>query len=273
MPLKSNTIYKCDCRKGLSQVDDNSIRLIITSPPYFDAKDYSNKLSGKYSEVKGQIGKHSGEYNDYLNDMLDVWKECERVLMPNGKLCINTPILPMSKANMNTHYNRDYLNINNDIEYSILNNTELYRYSLYIWDKGPTSQLMFGSYPYPPNLYDLNTVEFINVFVKDGDPIPPIKEDKENSIISKDEWREYISQIWKINPENDRSHPAPFPLEIPRRLIKMFSFSNDIIIDPFMGSGTTAMASVECGRKYIGFDLNEEYIKMANKRISSYMLY
>jgi len=272
MPLKTNTIYQCDCREGLSKIEDNSIRLIVTSPPYFDAKDYSNKTSKGYKEVLGQIGKHSGEYSEYLADMLEVWKECERILMPNGKLCINTPILPMRKASMNTHYNRDYLNINNDIEYSILNNTDLFRYSLYIWSKGPTSQLMFGSYPYPANFYDLNTIEFINIFVKDGNPIPPEKENREESKISKEEWRKYVSQIWEISPESDRSHPAPFPLEIPRRLVKMFSFKNDVVVDPFMGSGTTAAAAAECGRKYIGFDLNKEYIKMANNRMSN-MLY
>jgi len=131
---------------------------------------------------------------------------------------------------------------------------------------------MFGSYPYPANFYDLNTIEFINIFVKDGNPIPPEKENREESKISKEEWRKYVSQIWEISPESDRSHPAPFPLEIPRRLVKMFSFKNDVVVDPFMGSGTTAAAAAECGRKYIGFDLNKEYIKMANNRMSN-MLY
>jgi modification methylase len=267
--LKANTIYHCDARAGLKRMPADSVRLIVTSPPYFNAKDYSNSNSVKKQTVQGQIGLHSGGYQDYINDMLEVWQECERVLMPNGKLCINTPILPMNKKDMNSHYNRDYLNINNDIEFSIMQQTELFRYSLYIWQKGPTSQLMFGSYPYPANLYDLNTIEFINIFVKDGKPIAPAKENKEKSKMSQEEWRQYISQVWNISPENDRSHPAPFPLEIPQRLIKMFSFYGDLVVDPFMGSGTTAMAAADNGREYIGFDLNTEYIKMANKRLSS----
>jgi len=168
---------------------------------------------------------------------------------------------------MNTHHNRDYLNINNDIEHTILSNTNLFRYDLIIWDKGPTDQLMMGSYPYPPNFYGMNTIEFINIFVKDGPPEIIEKDEKDKSKLSKNEWRKYIDSIWRFPPEKNRSHPAPFPIDLPYRLIKLFSFKGDTIVDPFMGSGTTALASVKCGRNYIGYELNKDYIELSFGRL------
>ena len=85
--------------------------------------------------------------------------------------------------------------------------------------------------------------------------------------LSKEEWREYISSIWKIKPELNRDHPAPFPVELPKRLIKMFSFRDDVIVDPFMGSGTTALAAIQCGRNYCGYEINPEYISLAKARL------
>ncbi|MBT3216969.1 MAG: site-specific DNA-methyltransferase [Candidatus Marinimicrobia bacterium] len=243
----------------MNEIPDESIRLIITSPPYFKAKDYG---------FPSQIGQSSGSYNHYIQSMIPVWKECFRVLKPNGKLCINTPILPMEKAIMNTHHNRDYQNINNDIEASILHKTKFFRYDLIIWDKGSTDQLMMGSYPYPPNFYGLNTIEFINLFVKDGQPEKMSKQIKEDSRLNKEDWREYINNIWRFSPEKDRSHPAPFPEELPHRLIRMFSFLGDTILDPFMGSGTTAVAAKKLGRDYVGYELNKIFIAMTAERLN-----
>ena len=245
----------------MNDIIDESIRLIITSPPYFNAKNY---------DYQDQIGLKSNSYAKYISSMNPVWRECFRVLKPNGKLCINSPILPMDKQTMSTHHNRDYLNINNDIENNILNTTEFFRYDLIIWDKGSTDQLMMGSYPYPPNFYGLNTIEFINIFVKDGKPEKIDNKTKNKSKLSKDEWRKYISSIWKFPPEHDRAHPAPFPVELPFRLIKLFSFTNDIILDPFMGSGTTALAAKMVERPFLGYELNKNYIKLGEKRLKQY---
>ena len=247
----------------MNDIIDESIRLIITSPPYFNAKNY---------EHQDQIGLNSNSYAKYISSMNPVWRECFRVLKPNGKLCINSPILPMDKQTMSTHHNRDYLNINNDIENNILNTTEFFRYDLIIWDKGSTDQLMMGSYPHPPNFYGLNTIEFINIFVKDGKPEKIDNKTKNKSKLSKDEWRKYISSIWKFPPEHDRAHPAPFPVELPFRLIKLFSFTNDIILDPFMGSGTTALAAKMVERHFLGYELNKNYIKLGKKRLKQYQL-
>ena len=245
----------------MNDIIDESIRLIITSPPYFNAKNYDHQ---------DQIVLNSNSYAKYISSMNPVWRECFRVLKPNGKLCINSPILPMDKQTMSTHHNRDYLNINNDIENNILNTTEFFRYDLIIWDKGSTDQLMMGSYPHPPNFYGLNTIEFINIFVKDGKPEKIDNKTKTKSKLSKDEWRKYISSIWKFPPEHDRAHPAPFPVELPFRLIKLFSFTNDIILDPFMGSGTTALAAKMVERHFLGYELNKNYIKLGEKRLKQY---
>jgi len=243
---------------NMSEIKDNTIRLIITSPPYFNVKDYG---------TENQIGKSSHSYEHYLESMLPVWKECFRILKPNGKLCINSPIMPMEKKVYSTHYNRDILNINNDIERTILADTEFFRFGNIIWDKGSTDQLMMGSYPYPPNFYLLNTIEYINIYVKDGQPEKIDKELKVKSRLSKAEWREYISTIWQFSPERDRIHPAPFPIELPLRLIKMYSFVDDVIVDPFMGSGSSAVAAVESNRQFIGYEINQEYIDLTTHRL------
>jgi hypothetical protein len=106
--------------------------------------------------------------------------------------------------------------------------------------------------------------------VKDGKPEKIDKTRKEASRLSREEWREYISTIWRFAPEKDRAHPAPYPLELPRRVIKLFSFVDDVILDPFMGSGTTAVAALETGRQFVGYEINPEYVSMAEQRIRNY---
>ena len=148
-----------DARDVLASIPDSTIRLIVTSPPYWNVVDYG---------VDEQIGQSS--YQQYLDDLLIVWRQCARVLLPNGKLCINTPILPVPKSRTSHMHTREIKNLNHDIEAMILSETSLMRFSLYIWQKQTTTK-MFGSYPYPPNLYENNTIEFISVFVKPGAPV------------------------------------------------------------------------------------------------------
>ena len=168
---------------NMEELPDSSINLIVTSPPYFNIKDYSKdgyqKKSISSPKVE-QIGDISN-YQSYINSMLPVWKECCRVLVPNGKLVINTPLMPMLKNDMNTHYNRHIFNINSSIENSILFNIpDIHLLDIYIWNRvNSTKNLMFGSYPYPSNFYAQNTSEFINVYVKNGDPLKVDKNIKE----------------------------------------------------------------------------------------------
>lgn len=193
----------------MNEVPDNSVDLIITSPPYFNIKDYTKngtqdlQHSAQHVEDLGALEK----YEDYLLGLLKVWLECYRALKPNGKLCINAPLMPMLKKVLNTHYNRHIFDLHADIQRSILhdlNNTlenkpKMFLLDVYIWKRAnPTKRLMFGSYPYPRNFYAQNTIEFIGVFVKDGKPKQPTEEQKEQSQLTQEEWVEFTKQIWEI---------------------------------------------------------------------------
>jgi len=141
-----DTVFYSDSRK-MAELPDNSVHLIVTSPPYFNIKDYSldgyqEKRKGKRKD--GQIG-DVADYEQYINELLLVWKECERVLKPNGKPAINTPLMPMLKKAMTTHYNRHIFDIDSDIKYSILHNTSLFLLDIYIWNRtNPSKKIMFG---------------------------------------------------------------------------------------------------------------------------------
>lgn len=261
-----NRIFFRDAR-DMKEVPSNSVQLIITSPPYFNIKDYSkdgwqkNKHSGK---IDGQIGDIEN-FQRYINELLKVWRECERVLKPNGKLVINTPLMPMLRKNLSTHHNRHIFDINASIESSILSDTKLFLLDVYIWNrKNPTKRLMFGSYPYPANFYAQNTAEFITVYVKDGIPQEVSKEVKEKSKLTQSEWVEFTKQIWTIPVPNKKDlafgkHSAIMPEEIARRSIRLFSFAGDIVLDPFTGSGTTLKVAKELGRNYIGYEICKSY--------------
>jgi len=263
-----NQIICGDALEVIKQIKRESVHLIVTSPPYWNMVDYG---------FEEQIGKSS--YEQYIQDLLYVWIEAERVLIPNGKLCINTPIMPIKKKVINNQHTRHIKNINNDIESSILNNTFLQRFSLYVWQK-QTTEKMFGSYPYPPNIYENNTIEFINVFVKSGEPRKLLKDVKDYSKISMEEWMDLTRQVWYIYPEDvsrTGGHPAPFPIMLPARLIAMYTFAEvkklnfkgDVILDMFNGTGATCVAAKAMGRRYIGIDKSEAYCKIAKQRVET----
>jgi len=273
--MKTNIVHFKDARK-MKEVDDETVQLVVTSPPYFNIKDYSldGYQQNKKSKSKdGQIG-DIDNYENYINEMLDVWKECFRVLKPNGKLIINTPLMPMLKKDLDTHYNRHIFDINSDIQNSIIKNTKFYLVDVYIWNRtNPTKKLMFGSYPYPRNFYAQNTIEFITVYVKDGKPDKNIsKEDKEKSKLTQKEWVEYTKQIWNIPIPNksDKAfgvHSAIMPEEIVRRCVKLFSFSKEIVLDPFAGSGTTLKVAKELDRNFIGYEISDSYKDIINIKL------
>jgi len=264
-----NKIIKDDALATLKKLHSECIALAVTSPPYWNVVDYG---------IKGQIGQT--DYDQYLSDLLQIWKETERVLIPNGKLAIITPIMPISKKVINTNHTRHLKNLNNDIENSILDNIRtLHRFSLFIWQK-QTSVKMFGSYPYPPNIYEDNTIEFINVYVKGGAPPALPKKAKEPNKITQEEWRNLTMQVWPIYPEDVKrsgNHPAPFPVVLPQRLIMMYTFKEcpdvgfegDIVLDMFNGTGATCVAARALGRKWIGIDLNPGYCEIAQDRVKN----
>ncbi len=264
--------------KEMVELPDCSVDLIITSPPYFNIKDYSK--DGYQNESHSQSNNDDlgnlHDYKLYINELLLVWKECFRILKPNGKLCINVPLMPMLKKDLNTHYNRHIFDLQSDIQNNILSHTEFFLMDLYIWNRTNTvKKLMFGSYPYPRNFYAQNTSEFITIYVKDGKPNNHIFNDiKKNSMLTKNEWIEFTKQIWNIPIPNKSDiafgkHPAIMPEEIPYRLIKLYSFVGDLILDPFAGSGTTLKIAKELGRNFVGYELYENYKNIINEKLNA----
>ena len=264
--------------QNMSEVPAEAVDLIITSPPYFNIKDYAK--DGYQKDTNGKKHrKQLGDINDYdlfINELLKVWNECERVLKPNGKLIINTPLMPMKKNDYSTHHNRHIYDLNSDIQHSILyqKKTEMFLYDVYIWDRANSrKKLMFGSYPYPRNFYAQNTSEFVTVYVKGGNPINDLpKKIKEASKLTEKEWVEFTKQIWRIPipGRNDIAfgdHSAIMPEEIVYRCVRLFTYVGDVILDPFAGSGTTLKVAKEEKRNFIGYEVVKSYKKVINRKL------
>ena len=260
----------------MREVSDNSVDLIITSPPYFNIKDYAKNgyQNATHSKsIKGDLG-GINDYNAYIKALLGVWKECVRILKPNGKLCVNVPLMPMLKKDLDTHYNRHIFDLQSDIQHSILRHTGLFLLDMYIWNRTNSSKkLMFGSYPYPRNFYAQNTTEFITVYVKDGKPRNSIPQEiKEASKLTQEEWVSFTKQIWDLPAPNKSDiafgkHSAIMPEAIPYRLIKLFSFVGDVVCDPFAGSGTTLKVAKELGRNFVGYEIYPHYKAVIEEKL------
>ncbi len=262
---------------SMSDIPDEAVNLIVTSPPYFNIKDYSKDgyQQGKHSIRSSKDVGNIVKYEKYLEGLLKIWQECQRVLKPNGKLCINVPLMPMIKKSYTTHYNRHIFDIQSGIQNTIIKDTALFLLDVYIWNRtNPSKSLMFGSYPSPPNFYAQNTVEFISIYVKDGPPVNNRPQHiKENSKLTKDEWTNFTKQIWNIPVPNKKDaaygvHSAIMPEEIAYRCIRLYSFEDDLILDPFAGSGTTLKVAKENNRNYVGYELYDSYKSMIEYKLN-----
>jgi len=280
--------------RDLGMLPSASVDLVVTSPPYWDIKDY--RRDGRQQTVvarptQGQIGAPS-ELQEYLDALDAVWAECARVLRPNGKLAINTPLMPLPKALRSTHHNRDIVDLDCCIQQRILEHLggTLHLYDKVVWERtNPQKPLMFGSYPYPPNFYVQNTVEFVTVYVREGAPraleqrpdlraLPPrarkaaVAEVRRRSKLSRKEWTVLTAQVWRL-PIPSRgdagygSHCALMPIGIPQRLVRLFTFVGDTVLDPFAGSGTTLAAAQALGRRAIGVELEERFVEVIAAKV------
>lgn len=236
--------------RNMSQIQDESVQLIITSPPYWQLKDYGTEK---------QIG-FNDTYETYINNLNLVWKECHRILSSGCRMCIN-----IGDQFARSFYYGRYKVI--PIHSEIIHFCELIGFDYMgsiIWQK-PTSmhttggQQVMGSYPYPRGGIVKIDFEHILLFKKLGKAPTPSKEAKESSVLTKEEWDEYFSSHWTFCGAKQNRHIAVFPEELPKRLIKMFSFVGDTICDPFMGSGTTALAARNLGRNSVGYELNKDF--------------
>ncbi len=258
--MTKHTIILGDSSKML-ELKDESIHLIVTSPPYWNLKDYG---------TTNQIGKSDSSYDSYLNKLFAVFKECVRVLVPDGKLVIN--IMPIFLSGKQSPFDRRMTKtVLTDLEYFFNNLGNMYFHSLYIWDKRKIVRFSsFGSYPHPPNLFSTFPYEWIIVFAKKGKRSPVSKEIKEKSKLTQKEWADYcVNSIWEMQPASAKmeNHPAPFPEELPRRIIKLYSFVGDTVLDPFLGCGTTTKVAKELGRNSVGYEINSGYLEIIKKKI------
>jgi len=247
--------------RNMAELQDKSVHLIITSPPYWQLKDYG---------APNQIG-FDDSYEDYINNLNLVWKECFRVLNDGCRLCINIG----DQFARSVYYGR-YKII--PIRTEIIKFCEIIGFDYMgaiIWQKPTTMNTtggatVMGSFPYPRNGIIKIDYEFILIFKKPGNPPKVSQELKEKSKLSKEEWSEYFSGHWNFNGEKQIEHLAMFPEELPKRLIKMFSFVGDTILDPFLGSGTTTLAAKNLNRNSIGYEVNKKFLPIIKEKVGIY---
>jgi len=240
------------------ELPDNSVHLGITSPPYWQLKDYGSE---------NQIG-FNDSYEEYINNLNLVWKECYRVLHNGCRLCVNIGD-QFARA---VYYGRyKVIPIREEI-IKFCENIGFDYMGAIIWQKVTTSNttgggVQMGSYPYPRNGILKLDYEFILIFKKLGDAPKPKKEQKELSKMSSEEWNTYFAGHWNFTGTRQNNHIAMFPDELPKRLIKMFSFVEETILDPFAGSGTTALAAKNLDRNSVGFEINPEFIPIIKEKL------
>jgi len=238
---KLDTIFNSSSEQ-MKELPDNSIHLMVTSPPYNVGKDYDDDLT----------------LTEYLAFLKRVWAETYRVLVPGGRACINV-------ANLGR---KPYIPLHAFIIHDMNEIGFLMRGEI-IWDKGASASAStaWGSWQSASNPTLRDTHEYILVFSKGN--FRREKLDGRADTISKEEFLEFTKSVWTFASESARKigHPAPFPIELPYRLIQLYTFKDEVILDPFMGSGQTALAALKAGRHYVGYETNEEYLKLAGRRI------
>lgn len=252
-----HTLINGDSR-NLRLMPDKSVHLIITSPPYWQLKDYGSD---------DQIG-FNDSYETYINNLNMVWSECNRILKDGCRLCINIG----DQFARSVYYGR----------YKVIPiRTEIIRFcetigldymGAIIWQKQTSMHttgggVVMGSFPYPRNGILKIDYEFILIFKKQGKAPTPTKEQKELSEISKEDWNKYFASHWTFAGARQDGHIAVFPEELPARLIKMFSFVGETVFDPFMGSGTTALAARNLNRNSIGYEINKDFRKYYEQKV------
>ncbi len=242
----------------MTELQDNSVHLAITSPPYWQLKDYG---------TENQIGFHDS-YESYINNLNLVWKECYRVLHNGCRLCVNIG----DQFARSVYYGRyKVIPIREEI-IKFCENIGFDYMGAIIWQKVTTSNttgggVQMGSYPYPRNGILKLDYEFILLFKKLGDAPKPTKEQKELSKMTAEEWNTFFAGHWNFAGARQNNHIAMFPEELPRRLIKMFSFVGETVLDPFAGSGTTSLAAKNLERNSVGFEINPEFLPFIKEKL------
>ncbi len=255
-PREVDEIYVQDARH-MGIVAESSVALVVTSPPYFAGKEYEESLG---------VGGVPADYSEYLELLREVFAECKRVLEPGGRIAVNV-------ANLGR---RPYRSLAGDVT-GILQDLGLLLRGEVVWWKGKAagSSCAWGTFQRPSNPVLRDVTERIVIASEgrfDRALSPAERSDRglpSTATISRDEFMEATTDLWEISPERATrvGHPAPFPVEIPKRLIELYTYEDDLVLDPFMGSGSAAVAAVRTGRHYIGFDTDEGYVAGAQARV------
>ena len=257
MMKTSHKIILGDSRR-MGEVPEESVHLVVTSPPYWQLKDYGGAR---------QIG-FDDSYEDYINNLNLVWNECARALHQGCRLCINIG----DQFARSAHYGRyKVIPIRTEI-IKFCESAGLDYMGGIIWQKVSTTNTtgggtVMGSFPFPRNGILKLDYEFILIFKKPGKAPKVSEQIKEASRLAAEEWEQYFSGHWNFPGEKQEKHLAMFPEELPRRLIRMFTFTGDIVLDPFLGSGTTALAAKKLGRHSIGYEINDRFLPLIREKL------
>ncbi len=261
---KLSTVHKLvngDAR-DLSFISDESVHLVLTSPPYWNLK--------KYKDNPDQLG-HIEQYEDFLSELEKVWREVYRVLVPGGRLVCVVGDVCVSRRSFGRHLvfplHADICVTCRKIGFDNLNPIIWHKIANANYEVANGSK--FLGKPYEPNAIIKNDIEFILMQRKPGGYRKPTNKQRELSKIDKKDFNEWFQQIWNIPGASTRNHPAPFPLELALRIVKMFSFAGDTVLDPFCGTGTTMIASIRSDRNSIGVEIEPEYCRMAARQLKA----
>src|SRR6266446_1185238 len=258
-PAAAFTIRQGDARE-LDWLPDSSIHLVLTSPPYWTLK--------KYPENTRQLG-HIVDYEQFHDELDKVWRHCFRALVPGGRLVCVVGDVCLSRRKNGRHVvmpmHADIIVRARRIGFDNLNPIIWHKISNASYEVENGSS--FLGKPYEPNAIIKNDAEFILMLRKPGGYRQPTIAQRDSSRLTKNEHQEWFQQIWTIPGESTREHPAPFPEKLAYRLVRMFSFTGDTVLDPFMGTGTTLLAAARCDRNAIGVELESAYIRIAKRRL------
>lgn len=249
-----------DARSALATIPDESIHLIVTSPPYWTLK--------RYNDSPGQMG-HIKEYEEFLDELDKVWRESLRVLVPGGRAVIVVGDVAVARRDFGRHL---VFPVHSDIQvrcrkigFDNLNPIIWYKIANARFEVNNGNPGFLGK-PYEPNAIIKNDMEYILMQRKSGGYRKPTEQQRELSRIPKEDFHTWFQQIWTLTGASTRNHPAPFPVEIAERLVRMFSFVGDTVLDPFVGTGTTVIAAALSNRSAIGIEVDPDYRQFAVDR-------
>ena len=255
----THTIQRGDSRH-LDWIADESVHLVLTSPPYWTLKEYPKNAA--------QLGLIE-DYDRFHDELDKVWRHCFRALVPGGRVVCVVGDVCLSRR---LHGRHSVMPMHADIvvrarKIGFDNLSPIFWYKIANANYEVENGSSFLGKPYEPNAIIKNDVEFILMLRKPGGYRQPTEEQRNASRFTKEEHQEWFQQVWNLNGASTRYHPAPYPEELAYRLVRMFSFAGDTVLDPFMGTGTTLLAAARCARNSIGVEIEPAYVKSAKQRL------